>query len=82
MLFQSLCQLIVINLEFLLYHAYNLLIKKEGTFTPPLKFPKKEIKNPALASKQVLDEMLGRRPINRIKFVFSMNNKLLITLIF
>ena len=51
----------VINLEFLLYQAYNLLIEKEHISTPSLKFPKKEIKNPFLANKQVVDEMLRRR---------------------
>jgi len=50
----------VINLEFLLHQAYNLLIEKEPTFTPPLKFQKKEITNPFLASKRVVDEILGR----------------------
>jgi len=52
----------VINLEFLLYKAYNLLIKNEHTATPSLRFPKKkEIENPFLPNKQVVDEMLGRR---------------------
>jgi len=51
----------VINLEFLLYQAYNLLIEKEHIFISPLEFPKKEIKNPFLASKRVVDEILGRR---------------------
>ncbi len=51
----------VINLEFLLYRAYNFLIENENTFIPPLKFPKKEIKNPYLANKRVVDEILGRR---------------------
>ena len=51
----------VINLEFLLYQAYNLLIKKEHIFTPPLEFPKKEIKNPFLANKRIVDEIVGRR---------------------
>ena len=51
----------VINLEFLLYQAYNLLIEKELISIPPLKFPKKEIKNPFLADQDVVDEILGRR---------------------
>ncbi len=51
----------VINLEFLLHQAYNLLIKNEQIFTPPLKFPKKEITNPFLANKRVVKEILGRR---------------------
>jgi len=51
----------VINLEFLLYKAYNLLIEKERTFTPPLEFPKKEIINPFQANKRVVREILGRR---------------------
>jgi len=50
----------VINLEFLLYKAYNLLIERERTFSPPLEFPKKEIKNPFQASKRVVREVLGR----------------------
>ena len=51
----------VINLEFLLYQAYNLLIEKEHVFTSPLEIPKKEVKNPFLANKRVVDEILGRR---------------------
>ena len=51
----------VINLEFLLHQAYNLLIEKEQTFTPPLKFPKKQVKNPFQANKRVVKEILGRR---------------------
>ena len=51
----------VINLEFLLYQAYNLLIEREHIFTPPLEIPKKEITNPYLANKRVIDEILGRR---------------------
>ena len=51
----------VINLEFLLYRAYNLLIEKEQTFTAPLKFPKKNIENPFQANKRVVREVLGRR---------------------
>jgi hypothetical protein len=50
-----------INLEFLLYHTYNLLIEKEHILSTPLKFPKKEIKNPFLANKRIVDEILGRR---------------------
>jgi len=50
-----------INLEFLLYQAYNLLIEKEHVSKSPLEFPKKEITNPFLANKQVVDEILGRR---------------------
>ena len=50
----------VINLEFLLYQAYNLLIEKEHIFTSPLEIPKKEIKNPYLANRRVVDEILGR----------------------
>ncbi len=50
----------VINLEFLLYQAYNLLIEKEHVFTSPLEFPKKKVKNPFLANKRVVDEILGR----------------------
>ena len=51
----------VINLEFLLYQAYNLLIEKEQTFTVPLKFPKKKITNPFQANQQVVREVLGKR---------------------
>ncbi len=51
----------VINLEFLLYKAYNLLIEKEQTLTTPLEFPKKQIKNPFQANKRVVREVLGRR---------------------
>ena len=51
----------VFNLEFLLYQAYNLLIEKEQIFTSPLKFPKKDIKNPFAANKRVIEEILGRR---------------------
>ena len=51
----------VINLEFLLHQAYNLLIEKEQVFSPPLKFPKKEITNPFEANKRVIKEILGRR---------------------
>ena len=51
----------VINLEFLLYQAYNLLIEKELLFTSTLELPKKKIKNPFQANKQILDEILGRR---------------------
>ncbi len=50
----------IINLEFLLYKAYNLLIEKEPVFIPPLEFSKKEIKNPYLANKRVVDEILGK----------------------
>ncbi|MHA1234313.1 MAG: ribonuclease H-like domain-containing protein [Promethearchaeota archaeon] len=51
----------VINLEFLLHQAYNLLIEKEQVFTAPLEFPKKEIKNPFYANKRVVREILGRK---------------------
>ena len=51
----------VINLEFLLYQAYNLLIEKEHLFTSPLELLKKKIKNPFQANKRVVDEILGRR---------------------
>jgi len=51
----------VINLEFLLYQAYNLLIEKEPVYISPLEFSKKEVKNPFLANKRVIDEILGRR---------------------
>ena len=51
----------VINLEFLLHQAYNLLIEKEQTYTAPLVLPKKEIKNPFQANKRVVHEVLGRR---------------------
>ena len=51
----------VINLEFLLYKAYNLLIEKEHLFTSPLELLKKKIKNPFQANKRVVDEILGRR---------------------
>ena len=51
----------VINLEFLLYKAYNLLIEREQTFSPPLEFPKKKVENPFQASKRVIREVLGRR---------------------
>ncbi len=51
----------VINLEFLLYRAYNLLIEKEQTFTAPLKVPIKNIENPFQANKRVVREDLGRR---------------------
>lgn len=51
----------VINLEFLLHQAYNLLIEKEQVFSAPLEFPKKEITNPFLANKRVVEEILGRR---------------------
>jgi len=51
----------VINLEFLLYQAYNLLIQKEHFFTSPLELLKKKIKNPFQANKRVVDEILGRR---------------------
>ncbi len=50
----------VINLEYLLYKAYNLLIEKEPEYIAPLEFPEKEVKNPFLANKQVIDEILGR----------------------
>ena len=51
----------VINLEFLLHQAYNLLIEKEQAFTPPLEFPKKQVTNPFRANKRVVKEILGRR---------------------
>jgi hypothetical protein len=51
----------VLNLEFLLYQAYNLLIEKEPVNQSPLEFLKKGVKNPFLASKRVVDEILGRR---------------------
>ena len=50
----------VINLEFLLYKAYNLLIEKELVFIPSLELPEKEIRNPFMADKQVINEILGR----------------------
>jgi len=49
----------VINLEFLLYKAYNFLIEKEQVLTTPLNLPNKEIKNPFLANKRVVDEISG-----------------------
>jgi uncharacterized protein YprB with RNaseH-like and TPR domain len=51
----------VINLEFLLYRTYNLLIEKEQIPASSLRIPKKDIKNPFLANQKVLDEILGRR---------------------
>ncbi len=51
----------VINLEFPLNKAYNLLIEKEPVFIPSLDLPKKEVKNPFIANKRVIDEILGRR---------------------
>ena len=51
----------VINLEFLLYQAYNRLIENEHILANPLEFPKKEIKNPYQADKRVVDKILGRR---------------------
>ena len=51
----------VINLEFLLYQAYNLLIKKELPFTSPLELLKKKIKNPFQVNERVVDKILGRR---------------------
>ncbi len=51
----------VINLEFLLFKAYNLLIEREQTFSPPLEFPKKKVENPFQANKRVIREVLGRR---------------------
>ncbi len=51
----------VINLEFLLYQAYNLLIEKEFLFTSPLELPKKKIKNPFRANKRIVNEILGSR---------------------
>lgn len=51
----------VINLEFLLHKAFNLLIEREQTFTVPLELQKKQIKNPFQANKRVVNEMLGRR---------------------
>ncbi len=50
----------VINLEFLLYQAYNLLIEKELHFTSPLELLKKKIENPFQANKRVVDEILRR----------------------
>ncbi len=51
----------VINLEFLLYQAYNLLIEKEHTPTAPLELTKKKVINPFQANKRVVEEILGRR---------------------
>jgi len=51
----------VINLEFLLYQSYNLLIEKEFLFTSPLELPKKKIKNPFQATQRVVNDVLGRR---------------------
>jgi hypothetical protein len=51
----------VINLELLLYQSYNLLIEKEHISASPLEFPKKKVKNPFQATKQVVNEILGRR---------------------
>ncbi len=51
----------VINLEYLLYQAYNLLIEKEYTPTPPLELTKKKVINPFHANKRVVDEILGGR---------------------
>ena len=51
----------VINLEFLLYKAYNLLIEREETFTTPVVFPNKKITNPFVPNKKVIKEMVGRR---------------------
>lgn len=50
----------VINLEFLLHQAYNLLIEKEQVFSAPLEFRKKEVTNPFQANKRVVKEILGR----------------------
>jgi len=49
----------VINLEYLLYYAYNGLIKRENLPFTPLKFPKKSIKRPYSADKKVIREVLG-----------------------
>ena len=51
----------VINLEFLLYKAFNLLIEREQTLTAPLELPKKQVTNPFRANKRVVREVLGRR---------------------
>ncbi len=51
----------VINFEFILYQAYNLLIEKEPVYLSPLEFPKKNVKNPFLANKQVVEKILGNR---------------------
>ena len=48
-----------INLEFLLYQTYNLLIEKEHILSTPLKFPKKEIKNPFLLSTPLRGKLLS-----------------------
>ncbi len=50
----------VINLEFLLHQAYNLLIEKEQILTTPLEIPKKEVTNPFVANKRVVEDILGR----------------------
>ena len=57
-----------INLEFLLYQAYNFLIEKELLYISPLELPKKKIKNPFQANKRVLSEIL-RRNTNHPKFL-------------
>ncbi len=51
----------VINLEFLLYQAYNLLIENEHILVNPLEFLKKEIKNPYQANKRVVEKIFGKR---------------------
>lgn len=49
----------VINLEYLLYYAYNGLIRRENLPFKPLKFPKKDIDRPYKAHKEVLRDVLS-----------------------
>ncbi len=49
----------VINLEYMLYYAYNRLIKRENLPFKPLKFPKKDIDRPYKVHKEILRDVLS-----------------------
>ena len=49
----------VVNLEYMLYYAYNGLIRRENLPFNSLKFPKKDIDRPYKAHKEILKEVLG-----------------------
>jgi len=48
----------VINLEYMLYYAYNGLIRRENLPFKPLKFPKKDIDRPYKVHKEILRDVL------------------------
>jgi hypothetical protein len=53
----------VINLEYLLYQSYNKLVVKEGLGVPHLRLEQKHIRNPYLAHKEIVNEIIRKMRI-------------------